>query len=229
MKMLFIVSSSKMGFWLSELTHPFWHLAERGHEIEIASPAGGQAIFDPTSDPYADGSWEKNDLVSKGFLSDEALVSKLSNTTPLANINPELYDGVHIVGGGGAAVDLYPNGDVARILEHFWEYNKVIGAICHGAIALANNPSRVKGRTATGFSRKEDGEVEKLYGANFIPNFPQPVMEEAGINFVNSEPWQPRVVVDAKLVTGQNQFSASEYGIVLNHVLMGESPITAID
>ena len=100
-----------------------------------------------------------------------------------------------------------------------------MGAICHGAIALANNPDRVAGRRATGFSREEDAEVEKVYGKDFIPNFPQPVMEKAGMNFVHVEPWGLRVVIDGKLITGQNQQSASEYAIALTHVLSGKSPV----
>jgi hypothetical protein len=30
MKGLFIISSSDTAFWLSEVTHPYWHLTERG-------------------------------------------------------------------------------------------------------------------------------------------------------------------------------------------------------
>ncbi|PRY04472.1 type 1 glutamine amidotransferase domain-containing protein [Paraburkholderia sp. BL25I1N1] len=228
MNILFVVSSADIGFWLAELTHPYWHLAERGHKVDFASPAGGKVKIDPTSDPYSEGSWEANDLVSKGFLSDKSLAGLLESTIPLKEVRPDDYDAIHIVGGGGAAVDLYPNEDVARILEHFWSANKVVGAICHGSIALANTPKHVVGRRATGFSRAEDAEVEKVYGANFIPNFPQPVMEKAGIEFFHVEPWGLRVVVDGKLVTGQNQFSASEYAIALNHVLAGETPVIAV-
>jgi putative intracellular protease/amidase len=36
------------------------------------------------------------------------------------------------------------------------------------------------------------------------------------------------VVVDGKLVTGQNQFSASEYGLALYHALTGQNPVTII-
>ncbi len=189
MKVLFIVSSSDVGFWLAELTHPFWHLSERGAEIVIASPNGGKLNVDPTSNPYSANSWEAHDLVSKGFLSDDRLAGLLDSALALKDVNAEEFDAVHVVGGGGAAVDLYPNDEVARILQHFWEADKVVGAICHGAIALANIPGLVKGRTATGFSRAEDREVEQLYGDNFIPNFPQPVMESAGINFVHTQPW----------------------------------------
>ncbi|MGF7036856.1 type 1 glutamine amidotransferase domain-containing protein [Mucilaginibacter sp. OV119] len=225
MKILFIASSAKNGFWLAELTHPYWHLSERGHEIDVASPQGGKTTIDPTSDPYFESSWEKNDLVSKGFLSDKALVAKIEETIALKDIDPTLYDGVHIVGGGGAAVDLYPNEDVKRILEHFWTANKFIGTICHGSIALANIPDKVAGVHATGFSREEDAQVEQLYGLNFIPNFPQPVMEAAGILYDHVEPWGLHVIVTGKLITGQNQQSASEYAIAYNHLLAGSNPV----
>ncbi|MGN8070983.1 type 1 glutamine amidotransferase domain-containing protein [Mucilaginibacter sp. 22184] len=225
MKILFIVSSAQLGFWLAELTHPYWHFSEAGHEIDIASPQGGKVIMDPTSDPYTEKSWEKADLVSKGFLSDTVLIDKIENTIPLYKINVSDYDALHVVGGGGPAVDLYPNTEVKNILEAFWSAGKFIGTICHGSIALGNVPELVKGKHATGFSREEDTQAEALYGINFIPNFPQPVMEGAGILYECTDPWEPRVVVDGKLITGQNQQSASEYAIAYNHLMAGETPV----
>lgn len=228
MKILFVVSSSELGYWLAELTHPYWHLAERGHEIDFASPKGGTLKFDSTSDPYSEKSWEANDLVSKGFLTDKFLLDRVNASIALADVDPGAYDAIHIVGGGGAAVDLYPNSELARILDHFWTENKFIGAICHGAIALANNPERVAGKTATGFSRIEDRQVEDLYGDDFIPNFPQPVMERAGIKFVHTTPWNLQVVVDGKLITGQNQQSASDYAIAFTHLLNESNPVLTV-
>jgi len=228
MKILFVVSSSDLGYWLAELTHPYWHLAERGHEIDFASPKGGTVTFDSTSDPYSEKSWEANDLVSKGFLTDKTLLDRVNASIALANVAPDTYDAIHIVGGGGAAVDLYPNSELARILDHFWSENKFIGAICHGSIALANNPEHVAGKTATGFSRTEDRQVEDLYGDDFIPNFPQPVMERAGIKFVHTTPWNLQVVVDGKLITGQNQQSASDYAIAFTHLLNESNPVLTV-
>ena len=74
MKVLFIVSSSDTAFWLSEVTHPYWHLTERGVAVDFASPNGGKVVFDQYSDPYFANSLEADDLVSKGFLSDPELV-----------------------------------------------------------------------------------------------------------------------------------------------------------
>ena len=52
MKVLFVLSNSETAFWLSELTHPYWHLTERGVEVDLSSPNGGKVVWDPYSDPY---------------------------------------------------------------------------------------------------------------------------------------------------------------------------------
>jgi putative intracellular protease/amidase len=31
-----------IGFWWSELTHPYWELTEHGYEVDVASPQGGE-------------------------------------------------------------------------------------------------------------------------------------------------------------------------------------------
>jgi hypothetical protein len=67
MRVLFIISSSGTAFWLSEVTHPYWHLSERGVAIDFASPAGGRIVYDQFSDPYFAQSTEPDDLVSKGL------------------------------------------------------------------------------------------------------------------------------------------------------------------
>jgi putative intracellular protease/amidase len=124
MKVLFIISSSETSFWLSEVTHPYWHLTERGVEVDFASPAGGKVVYDPYSDPYFEHSTEAEDLVSKGFLSDKSLVAKLETTLKLKDVDLTKYDAVHVAGGRGATFDLYPNADVAKVLEYFWARRK---------------------------------------------------------------------------------------------------------
>lgn len=227
MRILSLVSSAHIGFWLAELTHPYWHFTERGYEVDIASPAGGAVRPDPMSLPDSDGSWEADDLVSRGFLSSGALAAKLNATLPLGEVDVADYDGVHVVGGAGPTVDMYPNAQVAELLTKFWQADKVVGTICHGSIVLANIPNLVRGRRATGFSRAEDAQAEQIYGVDFIPHFPEPTMVAAGIDFVHVQPWGVRVVIDGKLITGQNQQSASEYAIAYLHLLEGSSPVLA--
>jgi putative intracellular protease/amidase len=225
MKVLFVATSVKNGLWLAELTHPFWHLTERGVDVDFASPKGGKVTWYSISDPYAQDSQESNDIVSKGFLSDKTLVARTETTLPLAHLDLERYDAVHVAGGGGAAVDLYPSEEVGLTLEHFFARGKVVGALCHGVIALGNNPDRIRGRQVTGYSLAEDQALEGAFGKNFLPNYPQPVLEKAGAIFSCAEPNGLRVVVDGKLVTGQSQYSASEYSIVFHHLLTGRSPV----
>jgi len=225
MKVLFISTSVENGLWLAELTHPYWHLSERGVNIDFASPKGGKISWYAISDPYSADSQESNDIVSKGFLSDGALVSKIETTLPLAGLDLKSYDAVHVAGEGGAAVDLYPNAAIGEILEHFFSEEKVVGALCHGAIALGKSPDRIRGRQVTGYSLEEDEELEKSFGKNFLPNYPQPVLEQSGALFTCAEPNGLRVVVDGNLITGQSQYSASKYSIAFHHLLTGQSPV----
>jgi putative intracellular protease/amidase len=168
MNVLFIISSSETAFMLTEVTHPYWHLTERGVEVDFASPSGGKVVWDRYSDPYFEHSTESDDLVSKGFLSDKKLVAKLETTLKLKDVSLDRYDAVHVAGGRGATFDLYPNEDVGKALEHFWAKDKVVGAICHGAIALGNIPERVRGRRTTGYTLEGDHELQRLFGSGFL-------------------------------------------------------------
>ena len=227
MKVLFVITNSETAFWLSEVTHPYWHLTERGVKVDFASPSGGKVVFDRYSDPYFEKSTEPDDLVSKGFLSDKALAAKLETTLKLKDVDLSAYDAIHVAGGRGATFDLFPNDDVAKALEYFWARGKVVGAICHGAIALGNIPDRIRGRRVTGFTLEGDRQLQALFGSGFlIPHFPQTVLEQTGALYTSLAPDAPCVVVDGKLVTGQNQQSASEYALVLLHAMAGSSPVS---
>lgn len=227
MKVLFVISNSETAFWLSEVTHPYWHLTERGIEIDFASPQGGRVVFDPYSDPYFERSTEPEDLVSKGFLSDPKLKGKLETTLKLKDVDLSRYDAIHVAGGRGATFDLFPSEDVAKALEYFWSRDKVVGAICHGAIALGNIPNRIRGRQVTGYTLEGDQQLQAMFGSGFvIPHYPQTVLEETGALYKRVGANDPCVVVDGKLVTGQNQQSASEYALALLHVMAGQSPVS---
>lgn len=227
MKALFIISSSETAFWLSEVTHPYWHLIERGIEVDFASPQGGKVVWDSFSDPYSEKSLEPEDLVSKGFLSDPALVAKLETTLKLKDVDLRYYDAVHVAGGRGATFDLFPSEEVAQALEHFWAEQKVVGAICHGVIALGNNPDRIRGRKLTGYTLEGDLELQRTFGKDFlIPHYPQTILEKAGAVYSRVGANDPYVIKEGKLVTGQNQQSASEYALVLLRALVGKRPVS---
>jgi putative intracellular protease/amidase len=95
-----------------------------------------------------------------------------------------------VAGGRGATFDLVPNEDVATAIEYFWARDKVVGAICHGAIALANIPERLRGRKVTAFSLEEDRALERQFGSG-IPRYPQPTLEQAGAVYTNARARAP--------------------------------------
>jgi putative intracellular protease/amidase len=165
--------------------------------------------------------------VSKGFLSDKNTVAKLETTLKLKDVDLSLYDAIHVAGGRGATFDLFPNEDVARALEYFWAKDKVVGAICHGAIALGNIPDRIRGRQVTGFTLDADKQLQAMFGSGFvIPHYPQTVLEGTGAVYSSTKPYVPKVIVDGKLITGQDQSAASEYALALLHMMTGHSPVT---
>ena len=36
-----------IGFWWSELTHPYWEFVEHGYQVDVASPDGGPPRLTP--------------------------------------------------------------------------------------------------------------------------------------------------------------------------------------
>ena len=86
---------------------------------------------------------------------------------------------------------------------------------------------KVRGRRVTGYSLEGDHALEKYVGPGFLlPNYPQQVLEAAGTHYTGVEYTQPCVVDDGQLVTGRNQQSATEYGVVLLHAITGSTPVT---
>jgi putative intracellular protease/amidase len=62
-----------VGFWASELTHPYYAFKRVRYDVVIASPQGGKVEVDTLSDPRDDSKWSAEDLISTGFLSPQAL------------------------------------------------------------------------------------------------------------------------------------------------------------
>lgn len=126
------------GFWLPELTHPYFEVMNAGYTIDIASPKGGTAPIDPFGDPRADVTTNPNDLISMGFLSMPAHVKKIQNTLKLSEVNVSPYDAVLFAGGTGAIYDFPNDATVSSIICEMWESGKIIAALCHGSSALLN-------------------------------------------------------------------------------------------
>lgn len=207
------------GWWVSELAHPYLTLTEAGYVVDVASPAGGAAPVDAWSDPNDEAAQTPDDFVSSGFLENDETSAKIEETLTLADVDPAEYDAVFLVGGYGAMYDFPGNDDIARIGRDVWERGGVVGAICHGGAGLpdlvdSDGRRLVAGRTVTGFSKAEDREVEATLGAQFIDEYVEDRIRDAGGDYVSGGLFQPFAVTsaDGRLVTGQQQFSGATFG-----------------
>ena len=124
MKILLVVTNVDMyasgklrtGLWLGELTH-IYHLAkERGLEITIASPKGGNIPIDPESlKPFV------LDKISKDYLQDPAFTDLLQHTPSLSEISAQEFDCVYLAGGHGTMYDFPTDPVLQRIVKDQYE------------------------------------------------------------------------------------------------------------
>src|SRR5208282_2882034 len=69
-----------VGFWWSELSHPYFPPTEKGYEIEIFSPKGGKCEADAMSDPRDPSGYSAADIVSMGFIATPRLAALIEST-----------------------------------------------------------------------------------------------------------------------------------------------------
>ena len=211
-KVLFVVTShdklgntgEKTGFWIEELVAPYYELADKGIQIDIATPLGGQPPIDPKS---ADPSAATED--TKRFDSDTALQAKLKQTLKLADIKQADYDAVFYPGGHGPLWDLANDKNSIALIESFYTNNKPVAFVCHAPGALKevkiNGEYLVKGRKVTGFTNSEE---EAVGLTDVVPFLLEDVLKQNGGIYSKTDDWQPYAVEDGLLITGQNPASS---------------------
>jgi putative intracellular protease/amidase len=210
-KILFIFTSADRtlgggptGYYLPEAAHPYYILSPNA-QITFASPKGPNPPLDPRSVEQF-----KEDPDCARFLEDPEVKEKFANAIQLSQVRVEEYDAVFFPGGHGPVMDLAHDPLNAEIVSKFWILNKVVSAVCHGPAALTggkdkNGESIFKGRSATGFTNTEEEAVKKT---KEIPFLLETKIKELGGSFVRTDDWQEKVVVDGRLITGQNPASS---------------------
>ncbi|WP_339833229.1 type 1 glutamine amidotransferase domain-containing protein [uncultured Flavobacterium sp.] len=211
-KVLFVLTShedlgntgEKTGFWIEEFAAPYYELADKGVEITIASPLGGQPPIDPKS---ADPSSATED--TKRFDADAALQEKLANTVKLAEINQADYDAVFYPGGHGPLWDLVSDKNSISLIESFYTNNKPVAFVCHAPAVLkdvkVNGEYLVKGKKVTGFTNEEE---EAVGLTKVVPFLLEDALKANGAEYSKGENWAPYAVEDGLLITGQNPASS---------------------
>jgi putative intracellular protease/amidase len=182
------------GTYLPELTQPYEVFVQAGYKVEVASPRGGQAPYDPAS-------------LSEVLLPSLPL---LKNTLAFHDIRVENYDAFFLVGGHGVMWDLPEHPALISLLQNAWEQGKVLSAVCHGPAGLihlttSGGRALLDGKQVTGFSNEEEGAMGL---SQVVPFLLEDALRHCGGCYTAAPAWQPHVVQDGQLITGQNPASA---------------------
>jgi len=212
-----------VGFWWSELTHPYYLLGEKGYEVEVFSPRGGRCEADALSDPRDPSGYSSSDLITMGFISTPRLAALVESTRKVSELAVDAFDALIVAGGQAPMFTYEGEGELQRKFAQFFEAGKIAAALCHGLALLrytrlSNGQPLVKGKTITGFANvEEDFADEAVWSMNLLPRdrhvMPWRIEDELrklGANYVQAGRWRGFAVRDGNLVTGQQNFSGAE-------------------
>ncbi|MBT8295943.1 MAG: type 1 glutamine amidotransferase domain-containing protein [Gramella sp.] len=213
MKVLFVLTShdelgdtgKKTGFWVEEFANPYYKLLDKGVDITVATPKGGKAPIDPSSDTE-DNQTED----TKRFHNDEAAQKVINNTVKLDDVKAESFDAVFYPGGHGPLWDLANDKTSINLIETFNRQEKPIAFVCHAPAALkevkgANGEPLVKGKRVTGFTNTEEEAVQLT---DVVPFLVEDMLKENGGQYSKTDDWGEYALVDGNLITGQNPASS---------------------
>lgn len=220
MKILFVLTShdqlgntgEKTGFWIEEFASPYYYLVDKGIEVTLASPKGGQPPIDPTSDKP-----ENQTESTKRFKADAELQEKLSKTHKLADVSSEDFDAVFYPGGHGPLWDLAESKESAKLIENFYNSDKPVSFVCHAPAALkhvknAQGEPLVKGKEVTGFTNTEEALVQLT---DVVPFLLEDMLKENGGIYSKKGDFEEYAIEDGLLITGQNPASSEKVAEML--------------
>ncbi len=210
----------KTGYYLPEVSHPFFALLEHGFsidQIDIVSPQGGKAPVDANS-------VDLTDPINKQFLARPELVAKTDRTLHPSDIQASEYDAILFAGGHGVMWDFPDATDLLAIATEIYEHDGVVAAVCHGPAALvnlklSNGEYLVAGKTVAVFTDDEEAAAGLT---SVVPFLLESTLVARGAKHQKAPLWQENVAVDGRLVTGQNPASAGAVGEAVARLLTKE-------
>lgn len=213
MKILIVLTSHdtlgntgrKTGFWLEEFAAPYYAFVDAGATVTLASPKGGQPPLDPKSDDP-----DAQTDATRRFRQDTEAQRVLASTRRLADVQAADYDAVFYPGGHGPLWDLAEDTRSVGLIETMLAAGKPVSAVCHAPGVLrhaktADGKPLVQGRQVTGFSNAEEAAVQLT---DVVPFLVEDELTRLGGLYSSGPDWQPHVVSDGLLVTGQNPASS---------------------
>ena len=202
------------GYFFPEVAHPYDVFDRAGIAVEFASPLGGE----PPHDGYDD-----NDPAQRAFRDSQA-IRRMARSRRLSEVDVADYDAVFFPGGLGPMVDIATDPDVKRAVARAWNAGKIVAAVCHGpaaflGVTLEDGTALLQGRRLTSFSNEE----EAGYAQADVPFSLEDALRTEGALYASGPVWQEKVVVDGRLLTGQNPASGGELARAMVVALRGEA------
>ncbi|MGE0012937.1 MAG: type 1 glutamine amidotransferase domain-containing protein [Azoarcus sp.] len=198
-------TGEKTGFWLEEFAAPYYTFKEAGANLTLASPLGGQPPLDPKSDDPA-----SETEATRRFKADPAALRELANTRPLDCVSAADFDAVFYPGGHGPLWDLAEDPTSIKLIEDMLAAGKPVAAVCHAPGVLRHPKTTagvpvVQGKKVTGFTNTEE---EAVGLTKVVPFLVEDMLKENGGLYAKAADWQPYVVTDGLLISGQNPASS---------------------
>ncbi|MBP0625380.1 type 1 glutamine amidotransferase domain-containing protein [Cupriavidus consociatus] len=199
------ISGKQSGTWFHELAAPYYLLTEAGFEVVFATPAGGAAPIDLLSmkPPFTTEYTER-------FLNDPIALFAAQNTRRLRNIDYSGFDAAFFPGGYGLLWDLASDSYTIKLIRDFYESGRPIAMVCHAPAILrdvkkSNGEYLVNGLKITGFKNDEDRELKLL---NHLLYSLEDELKRRGALYRCANNWEPYLVIDGALMSGQSPASA---------------------
>ncbi len=190
------------GYTVSEAADPWKVFTDAGWTVHVATIAGG---------PAPEDGYDPQDATQVAWRKDPHIKRQMEHAPSLEHVNSAIYDIVYLVGGHGTMWDFPDNAALATLLCEVSLRGAVIAAVCHGPAALTTASSHdgsllIDGKNVTGFSNAEEHAVK---ADTVVPFLLADRLAEVGGRYTKAAKWQEHVVVDGRLVTGQNPQSAA--------------------
>jgi putative intracellular protease/amidase len=217
-KVLFIVSGATYlvlkdgtryatGYWAEEFARPYKAMTDAGVEVVVATPGGTTPNVDMMSLRPSMAGGEQGALELEAIIrSAEAMRRPLQ----LSDVRLEDYDAVYLPGGHGPMQDLAVDADAGRLVTAQLASGRPLAILCHGpSVLLAtriHGESPFRGYRVTGFTNEEEEAVGLASRCQWL--LEDELKDKVGVEFSRGPIWDPYMVEDRNLFTGQNPHSA---------------------
>lgn len=218
-----------VGFWASELTHPYDVLTSAGCAVTLASPDGGAVRVDAMSDPDDPSGYSADDTLSRRYLTDPAFQALLADTPALADLDLDAFDAIVVAGGQAPMFTFEAATDLHAALRRFYDAGRPTAALCHGVSALLyvaepDGSPFLAGKSITGFTNEEEEQADAAAGQQVMPFRIEDRARAQGADYVTKPAWSSFAMRDGHLITGQQQHSGAATARIVLDALGVDAP-----